>query len=110
MTAYIQSGQSTDERAVAVALRPILESYMRVAYPTDFPPGRLLGPFIGICDQRKGTPSQILSSGDIDELRNLLEYANKFHHDTNPAWETEQINDQELQQFCQRTLRFARRF
>jgi hypothetical protein len=27
---------------------------------------------------------------------NLVEYANRFHHDTNAAWETEQINVQEL--------------
>ena len=108
-TAFIQGGQVTDERSVAAALRPILEAFMRVAYPTAFPPGTLLGPFIGICNQRKGTRSQILSEGDIDELKNLLEYANKFHHDTNPAWETEAINDQALQHFCERTLKFARR-
>jgi hypothetical protein len=43
------------------------------------------------------------------ELRNLLDYANRFHHDTNPAWETEIINDQLLIHFCERTLRFTRR-
>ncbi len=109
VTAYIQGGLVADKRSVAVALRPILEAFMRVAYPTAFLPGTLLGPFIGICNQRKGTPSEILSEGDIDELKNLLEYANKFHHDTNPAWETEEINDQALQHFCERTLKFARR-
>lgn len=51
----------------------------------------------------------ILSQADIVELRDILDYANKFHHDTNPAYETEAINDQELAHFCDRTLRFARR-
>ena len=31
---------------------------------------------------------------------NLVEYANCFHHDTNAAWETEQINVQELAGFA----------
>jgi hypothetical protein len=43
------------------------------------------------------------------ELNDLREYANSFHHDTNPAWETEAINDAELQNFVRRTLAFARR-
>ena len=67
------------------------------------------GPFIGICNQRVGTAGEILSQADIVELRDILDYANKFHHDTNPAYETEAINDQELAHFCDRTLRFARR-
>jgi hypothetical protein len=46
---------------------------------------------------------------DIIELRDLLDYANRFHHDTNAAWETETINDQELLDFSMRTLTFARR-
>ena len=43
------------------------------------------------------------------ELRALLDYANTFHHDTNPAWETALINDQELLSFATRTIAFASR-
>ena len=35
--------------------------------------------------------------------------ANRFHHDTNRAWETEAINDQALTHFCRRTLAFTQR-
>jgi hypothetical protein len=80
-----------------------------VAYPADFPPGALLGPFIHTCQQRHGTPNQILAMADTTELRALLDYANRFHHDTNPAWETAAINDQELVDFATRTLSFAHR-
>lgn len=107
--AYIQGGHTANERSVAAALRPMLEAFMRVAYPAVFPPGALLGPFISICNQRVGGPNQILAAGDIAELRDLLDYANKFHHDTNAAWETETINDQELLYFCNRTVSFIRR-
>ena len=109
VAAYIQSSQGVNEREVAAALRPILEHFIRVAYPEAFPPGSLLGPFINICQQRLGRPNQILNAGDLDELRDLLDYANKFHHDTNAAWETEVINDQQLLNFCRRTLAFCRR-
>ena len=107
--AHIGSGHQSNERAVAAALRPILESFLRVAYPTEFPPGKMLGPFIKVCRQRVGTPTPVLSAGDISELDSLREYANKFHHDANPAWKTEAINDSELRHFCERTLKFVRR-
>jgi wobble nucleotide-excising tRNase len=109
VVAYIASNNAADEREVAQALRPILESYMRVAYPEEFPPDSLLGPFINVCEQRRGRPNEILDAANIAELQDLLDYANKFHHDSNQAWETEVINDQLLQQFCKRTLAFTRR-
>jgi hypothetical protein len=95
--------------AVAAALRPILESFMRVAYSDVFPPGSLLGPFIGMCQQRVGTPQEILSATDTAELRDLLDYANQFHHDTNPVWQTVTINDRELIHFSQWVMAFTRR-
>lgn len=106
---YVRAGNPANERAAATALRPILEAFMRVAYPPTFPPGTLLGAFIGICQQRQGQANEILSPADTVELRALLDYANRFHHDTNPAWETAAINDQELLGFANRTLNFAAR-
>ena len=93
---------------VAKAIRPLLEAFLRVACPEYFPPERLLGPFRDLCSQRVGTPQQILDAQATQELRDLIEYANRFHHETNAAWETEQINDGELQGFVQRALEFAK--
>ena len=107
--AYLQAADPGRERQVAEALRPILEAFMRVAFPEYFPPGTLLGPFTGLCEQRVGGINEILSAGDISELRALLDYANRFHHDTNPTWQTAAINDAELIDFAQRTLLFASR-
>jgi len=53
--------------------------------------------------------AEILSSNDTAELRAILDYANKFHHDTNSAYETELINDGELTGFATRTLNFSKR-
>jgi hypothetical protein len=95
-------------RDVARAIRPTLEAFLRVACPEHFPPGTLLGPFRHLCEQRVGTTQEILDRAAIDELRDLTEYANRFHHNTNPAWETEVVNDAELRGFVQRTLAFIR--
>ncbi|QOJ14843.1 MAG: AAA family ATPase [Planctomycetia bacterium] len=95
-------------REVARAIRPTIEAYLRVACPEYFPPGTLLGPFRNLCEQRIGTAQQILDRATADELRDLTEYANRFHHDTNAAWETEVVNDAELLGFVQRTLAFVR--
>ena len=93
ITRYLQVSDPATERTIAQDLRPVLEAFMRVAYPSSFPPGTLLGPFIGECQQRHGVANEILSLNDTNELRALLDYANRFHHDTNPAWATEVIND-----------------
>lgn len=106
---YLQVAHPDEERKVAQALRPILERFLRVAYPEHFPPGQLIGPFLGLCDQRAGANNEILAQNDLDELRVLKDYANRFHHDSNQAWETEHINDAELADFARRTLLFTSR-
>jgi wobble nucleotide-excising tRNase len=98
-----------DRRQVAVAIRPVIEAFFRVACPEHFPPGTLLGPFRNLCEQRAGTSKEILSRDDIRQFRDLVEYANRFHHDTNPAWEAEIITDGELTYFVQATLNFAKK-
>ena len=105
---YLSSGTG-DMREVARSIRQHLEAFLRVAFPEQFPPGTLLGPFRNACRHRLGTPQQVLDDRTTQELDEIVEYANRFHHDTNPAWETEAINDGELRGFVDRALRFARR-
>ena len=69
--AYMENSVDNDERAVAAALRPILEFFVRVSYPEWFPPGALLGQFVNECQQREGFTDEILSTDDRQELRAL---------------------------------------
>lgn len=108
VTSFIAGAQGVDERDVAEALRPMLEAVVRVTYANDFPAGALLGPFLNRCTQRVGTPQEIMAQTNITELNEILDYANRFHHD-NPGWQTELINHAQLLQFAQRTMGFARR-
>lgn len=103
---YVATGVG-DRREIARAIRPHLEAFLRVARPEHFRPGSLLGPFLGLCRQREGQPKKILDQAATQELGELVEYANRFHHDTNPAWETEIINDAELLSFVDRALTFT---
>ncbi len=105
---FLASGAG-DMREVARSIRPHLEAFLRVACPERFPPGTLLGQFRNVCRQNQGTPQQILDQSTTQELDEIVEYANRFHHDTNPAWETEAISDGELRGFVERASRFAKR-
>ena len=104
---YLESN-SPDNRKVAEALRPVLERFVRVAYPEWYKPGDLLGPFVNLCQQRVGKSDQILDATRTQELGDILAYANRFHHDTNRAYETEVVNDGQLLDFVKRTLAFLR--
>jgi wobble nucleotide-excising tRNase len=109
VSSYIVSAVGIDERSVAAALRPVLEAFVRVGYPDHCPPETLLGPFIDKCRRAAAQGQPILSAPDFVELEELKNYGNLFHHDTNAAWQTQAINDQELADFCRRTVAFARR-
>ena len=105
---YLENPDPVGERAVAESLRPMLEHYCRVAYPVEFPPGAMLGQFHGLCEQRSGTARQIMNLVNTHELRSILDYANRFHHD-NPAYATEVINEAELTDLTRRTISFIQR-
>jgi len=106
LRAFLSTGTG-DMREVARSIRPHLEAFLRVLCPANFPPGTLLGPFRKVCRRNLGTSDQVLDQNAIRELDEIVEYANRFHHDTNPAWETEAINDHELRGFVGRALMFT---
>jgi wobble nucleotide-excising tRNase len=110
LRSYSANGQNGDSRQVAESLRIVLEGFLRVACPEHYPRGRrALAQFMARCRERCSSPNEILNARDLEELNDLVEYANLFHHDTNPARETQIISDQELHGFVARVLNFTRR-
>ena len=93
-------------RQVAETIRYALEGYIRAKFPNHFPPGSMLGQFVTLSRKRIGQPTEILSRAKTEELSPLVDYANRFHHDTNPNWRTETITDGELLGFVCRTMSF----
>ena len=105
---YHQKGVG-DKREVALCIRLHLEGYLRSACPRYLKPRMPLGGwFVKECHNSLKSASPILPKTKLSELEELLEYAHKFHHETKPAWKSEDINDQELNAFVKRTLDFLR--
>ena len=98
-----------EQHEVSRAIRPHLEGFLRVVFPQDFPYGSSLGgQFINKCRRRLNGERQILTEAKTQELGEILEYASRFQHDTNPQWATEQLSEGELRIFVKRTLEFTR--
>lgn len=109
LRAFLRDGLRDNGRDVATYVRPVLEGFLRVAFPEHFPPEQMLGNFLEICSQRCGIDTEILNDRDTEELRALVEYGNLFHHETNPAYRDVVVNDGELRGFVGRVLQFASR-
>ena len=99
--------QSGATKEIAAAIRFYLEGYFRAVCPGHYPPGKLLGQFAQECKHKLGGADELINQKTIAELEDILEYANRFHHDTNPAWQSESINPTELLGFVNRTLSLA---
>lgn len=99
---YIVDGVGNKEE-VAQAIRLHLESYLRVASPILYQPGDPLGRFLNICRKRVGTADEILTKAAVNELSEMIDYANQFHH----ATASPHLNETELRKFVRRTLNFA---
>jgi wobble nucleotide-excising tRNase len=102
---YVRNG-GQNEQEIARSLRPMLEAFLRVGYPEYFPPGSMLGHFRNTCEQHLQVGQLILNQADTNELRELIEYANQFHHEN---WQAVVINDVSLAGFGRRTLAFISR-
>ena len=107
---FLGSGTGDLEK-VAQSIRLHIEGFLRVAYPKWFKPKMSLRKFRDLCQQHQEEPGQILRIQDSQELSEIIEYANMFHHDTNSACEEAlaAINDAQLRGFVERTLKFCQR-
>jgi wobble nucleotide-excising tRNase len=107
---YLQVGATGNLREFGVDIRPMLEHFCRVAYTANYPPGGLLGNFRDRCQTRLDQGNPIMPAVDLHELRDLIDYGNRFHHDSNPhGYLTVVVTDAELRGFVQRTLAFCSR-
>jgi wobble nucleotide-excising tRNase len=101
-----KSGNAPNIRNVAESLRPVLEGYLRVAFPEYCPPETLLGSFRQRIQSQIDAGNAIMEGQRLVELNEIVDYANRFHHESNPAWESEHISDAELLSFVNRVFAF----
>jgi wobble nucleotide-excising tRNase len=98
-----------DPREIATSLRPLLEAFLRIACVENFPPGKMLGHFINEARTLAEASKPLMPDDRLAELEKLKEYANRFHHDTSPSWQSEisNINETELGGYAKRILAFT---
>ena len=102
-----QPGDPARSRLVAQDLRHVLEGYLRRCCPAHFRAGDVLGDLRSRIRSQPVGSTPILSAAAVTELDAICEYANRFHHNTNLAWETEAVNETELRGWVDRVLAFV---
>ena len=98
-----------DARAVASALRMVLERFARIRFVEHFRPGDNLGCLVARARQASESGTPIMADASLAELDSLREYANQFHHDTdgNSQQNLSSLSASELKGFAQRVITFA---
>lgn len=72
----------------AVALRLLLEGYLHRKYPEVIPVGVTLGKAITSIEESSGSDSPCAAMAPlVVELREMNDYASKFHHETRPDYD-----------------------
>lgn len=107
LQAYVHRSQG-QPKDVARKIRPVLEGYLRVRFPAEFPEGQWLGQLIDkIRSAPVGSPLESMHGQPLQELANINDFSKSFHHETNPSgYDTAVLNEDELTNFCEKTIRY----
>lgn len=100
---YAKSKKGNPE-TVAETIRPYLEAVLEASYASHYNGSKPIESFFNECDAKYGTSDEILDRATVDELRNILEYANPFMHGSDQNVGGRNINGDELCIYAQRTL------
>lgn len=102
---YSKSTVGISNREVAKAIRPLIEGYYHRKFPTHIPKKKMFGEIIQII--KNSNPNEPLATliPMCDELTAINTYAGKFHHETNPHYETAPVIDSELTSYVKRALK-----
>lgn len=77
------AGNGGDPRAVAKAIRPMLEGYLHRRFPGLLPKDHLFGQVVVLIRDSLATSPLSHAKNLVDELNEINDYAGQFHHDTN---------------------------
>jgi wobble nucleotide-excising tRNase len=105
LTDYSAS-RAGNPREVAASIRPFLEGLLRVVYPAHFRPEDWVGDFLQLARSEAAIGHPIITGERLRELEEIVDYSDRYHHNSNQSWETEPINETELLSFVRRTIQF----
>lgn len=101
---YVEGSSTANTRDVAKAIRPLLEGYYHRRFPGKIPRKLMFGSIIELAAQANADTPLAHLRPMCKEMREVNDYASKFHHDTNPGFETVPVVDGELIGFARRAL------
>ena len=97
------STREGDLREVVMHIRPLLEAYIQLAFPTLFDSHKGLGAFANLCRTRLKDGEPILEAARVKELKSLNDYSKRYMHGNEPP-----LTRSELADYVDATLRFCR--
>ena len=100
--------KSGNELWIAALLRDQLEHYLRATCGIKFRPGHPLRDFLNNCRMKVGRPTEVVGEQLIEEIDEIVEYSERYHHSKGPAYETKQINSEELLSYVEMTLEIVK--
>jgi len=98
------SGNGGDARAVAKAIRPLLEGYLHRRFPGLLPKDQLFGKIVVMIRDCASPCALFYAKNLVDELNEINDYAGQFHHDTNADADSVLVNASELKTYVERAL------
>jgi wobble nucleotide-excising tRNase len=103
LSAFHSLGEG-DPHAVVQKLRPVLETFCRTLYPSQFADNEMLGAIVG--KVRTAGASQPLHSV-VEHLDEINLYCRRYHHGDNPSAAAEVLDSAELVSYVRRTLKLV---
>lgn len=98
------AGSNLDAKAVAKAIRPMLEGYLHRRFPSLVPKSLMFGHVVGCIRDAPATSPLSHAKSLVAELNDINEYAGQFHHDTNPGADAATVVATELKTYVSRSL------
>ena len=105
----LMDGKNPDARAVAKAIRPMLEGYLHRRFPGRIPKDILFGQVVILIRDAQAPSPLCHAQGLVAELNEINDYAGQFHHDTNPSADSVPVVASELKTFVERALEVVHR-
>ncbi len=99
-----------DPNLVVRTIRPLLEGYLRMKLPREFPDNKWLGDYVKqIQDADPSTPVG-QAKPLLSELADLKDYAKRYHHPTGSDVPDEPVDAQEVLAYGKRALKLVEAF
>lgn len=101
---YDSTGNSASAREVAQTIRPVLEEYLKLKLPHAFADNEWLGQFIDKIRNAPDTDPIAAAKVVLKDVERINEYSKRYHHRSNPAADTELVDEAELLTYVELTL------